>query len=273
MKKYEEIKRILTQDFGFTDLDAYRKWIETERPKTRPTPERVAKLSPDAIDNRDFWRVCEELFGTDPVANAAIAPKGGRLPYAVEGKMDANRMNLRLAKSLGITAFLDENADKRLKTFEIGPGFGSLKNYIETHTSHVYMGVDVFPRIPDVIEATAEGLIPRDVVERERDACSYVISSNVFQHLSARQRSRYFEDARALLHAGGLFIFNLTIDTGKTPASARDAKGVAWVDHYGQYTLMPKAGDLYDELAAGFDILYVLQRYDALFNFVCQKRG
>jgi hypothetical protein len=100
-----------------------------------------------------------------------------------------------------------------------------------------------------------------------------VISSNVFQHLSARQRSRYYEDARALLHAGGLFIFNLFIDIGKAPASARDAKGVAWVDHYGQYTVMPKAGDLYDELAAGFEILYVLQRYDALFNFVCQKRA
>jgi hypothetical protein len=273
MKKHEEIKRILTEELGFTDLAAYQRWIAEERPKTRPTADRVARLSPDAIDNRDFWKVCEEIFGTDPVCNAAVLPRGGRLPYTIEGRMDANRLNLRLAKSLGVTAFLDENADKRLKTFEIGPGFGSLKNYIETHTSHLYTGVDVYPRIPGVIEATAEGLIPRDVLDREREAQSYVISTNVFQHLSARQRSRYFEDALALLHPGGLFIFNLFIDTGKAAASSRDDQGVAWVDHYGQYTLMPKAGDLYDELAGGFDILYVLQRYDALFNFVCQKRA
>jgi hypothetical protein len=272
MKKHDEIKRILTEDLGFTDLAAYQRWIATERPRIKPTPERIERLSPDAIDCRDFWRVCEELFGDDPVFNAAVAPRDGRLPHPVEGRMDENRMNLRLARSLGITAFLDENADKRLKILEIGPGFGSIKNYIETHTNHVYTGIDVYPRIPDVLEATEEGLIPRSFIEGGHNAYSYVISHNVFQHLSAKQRSRYYRDARVLLHPGALFIFNLSVDAGKGFALLRDAQGTAWCDHYGQYTLIPKVSDVHDELRAGFDVLYVVQRHDGLFNFVCRKK-
>jgi hypothetical protein len=171
---------------------------------------------------------------------------------------------------MGVTSFLDENASERVKTFEIGAGFGSLKNYIETHTTHVYTGVDVFPRIPGIVEATAEGCIPDDLVEAERGLYGYVVSSNVFQHLSAKQRTRYYADAAALLHMGGLFIFNLYVDTGKRGTYLRDAKGNAWCDHYGQYTLIPKS-DVYDELSKSFDVLYVTQRYDGLFNFACRK--
>jgi len=42
------------------------------------------------------------------VCNVAVMPREGRLPHSVEGRMDMNRLNLRFAKSLGITAFLDE---------------------------------------------------------------------------------------------------------------------------------------------------------------------
>jgi|SRR5579859_1059162 len=272
MKTYDEIKRILVDELGFRDLEAYRTWINDVRPTIAPTPARIDKLSPDVVDCRDFWKVCDELFGSDPVANVALAPEVGRLPYPIETPMDANRMNLRLAKSMGVTAFLDENAHQRVRTLEIGPGYGSLKNYIETHTNHLYTGVDVVPRIPGVIQATAEGLLPNDVVEEGQNTCSYVIATNVFQHFSHKQRVKHFEDAEALLHQNGLFIFNLTVDTGKAPSYSRDRKGNAWADHYGQYTPIPKPGTLYDELARAFDIIYVTQRYDGLFNFVCQKR-
>jgi hypothetical protein len=272
MKTFDEIKRILVDELGFRDLAAYTKWIEEVRPNIQPTPSRVEKLSPDNVDCRDFWKACDELFGTDPVCNVAVMPAVGRLPYAVETRMDANRLNLRLAKSLGITSFLDETAHQRLKTLEIGPGYGSLKDYIETNTNHVYAGVDVVPRIPGVIETTPEGFLPKEFVEEERDTFSYVVSSNVFQHLSAKQRAKYVEDAATLLHQGGLFIFNLLVDTGKMPAHTRDRNGTAWSDHYGQYTPIPKPGALYDLLATTYDILYVTQRYDGLFNFTCQKR-
>jgi len=271
MKTRDQIKRILTDELGFKDLDAYKKWIAEVRPTIQPTPERIAKLSPDAIDNRAFWRVCEELFGSDPVCNVAVEPGVGKLPFAIHDAMDPNRMNLRLARSLGVTAFLDENAHERLHTLEIGPGYGSLKHYIETQTNHIYTGVDVYPRIPGVVETTAEGLIPRKIIEGERGSYSYVVSTNVFQHLSAKQRSTYFADACELLHPGGLFIFNISVETGKTPKHARDREGNAWIDHYGQYTLMPKASVLYDDLSKLYRILYVTQRYDGVFNFVCGK--
>jgi hypothetical protein len=271
MKGEAEIRRVLTRELGFRDLDAYKKWIAEARATTPLTPERIALLSPDHIDCRAFWRVCEELFGHDPVCNVAVSPQTGKLPFAIESPMDANRMNLRFAKSLGVTAFLDEFAHERVNTLEIGPGFGSLKNYIETATHHVYTGVDVFPRIPGVIEATADGLLPPSLVEADRGKFSYVVSSNVFQHLSAKQRTRYFHDVHTLLHKGGLFLFNLSVDTG-SPGLLRDASGVAWCDHYGQYTLLPKPNDLQRELTTLYFILYVTQRYDGLFHFVCQKR-
>src|ERR1700722_10394034 len=100
MKDYREIRRIIVDELGFCDLAAYAKWIEQVRPTTRPTPEAIARLSPDAVDCRAFWRVCDDLFGSDPICNIALAPEVGRLPYAVDTPMDANRMNLRLAKGL-----------------------------------------------------------------------------------------------------------------------------------------------------------------------------
>lgn len=271
MKNADEIRRILTEELGFRTLADYKTWIEQVRPGISPTPERIEKLSPDKIDCRAFWRVCEELFGNDPICNTVVAPRGGSLPYPVETHMDSNRTNLRFAKSFGVTAFLDEFADARLKTLEIGPGYGALKSYIETHTKHDYIGVDVVARFPGVVEATAEGFMPEGLVDQERGLCGYVVSSNVFQHLSAKQRTRYFKDAYTLLRKGGLFIFNMRVDTGQRPANTRDAKGNAWCDHYGQYTLIPRPDDLQREIASAFDILYATQRYDGIFNLVCQK--
>lgn len=272
MKTYDEIKHVIVDELGFRDLGAYTSWIKNVRPTIAPTPSRIDALSPDVVDCRDFWKVCDELFGGDPVCNVALAPEIGRLPYPIETPMDANRFNLRLAKSLGVTTFLDENAHQRLNTLEIGPGYGSLKNYIETHTNHLYKGVDVLPRIPGVVQATADGLLPTQLVDEGRDTYSYVVATNVFQHLSSRQRAKYVEDAGTLLHTGGLFLVNLTVDTGKMPSYTRDRKGNAWADHYGQYTPIPKPGALYDQLTGPFDILYVTQRYDGLFNFACRKR-
>jgi hypothetical protein len=272
MKGYREIRRILVDDFGFRDLAAYEKWIAEVLPTTRPTPEGVAKLSPDVVDCRAFWKVCDELFGIDPVCNVAITPEIGRLPYAIETPMDANRANLQLAKSLGITAFLEENAHARLKVLEIGCGYGSLRNFVETHTNHVYVGVDVVPRVAGVVETTQDGLLPRDLIERERGAFSYCVSTNVFQHMSAKQRTTYFDDARALLHKGGLLLVNLTVDTSRIPPHARDADGNAWAIHYGQYTPIPKGGAAYELVGNGFNILYATQRYDGILNFVCQRQ-
>ncbi|HVW27161.1 MAG TPA: SEC-C metal-binding domain-containing protein [Polyangiaceae bacterium] len=268
-----EIRRILRDDFGFTDLEAYRRWVRDVRPRLSPTPELVKKLSPDRVDCRAFWRVCEELFGIDPVHNVVVAPEVGELPYAVETQIDANRMNLRLAKSFAITAFLEENAHRRLRVLEVGPGFGSLKSFIEAETDHEYFAVDVLPRFDGVVEATSEGNIPRNFVDVARGTFSYVVSTNVLQHFSARQRTQCYVDAHTLLRDQGLWIFNLLVDTAKLAPRARDRNGNAWCDHYGQFTEIPKLAALHDEVGKIFRILYVTQRYDGVCNFVCQKRG
>ncbi len=159
-KTYQEIKRILVHDLGFRDLAAYRRWVDDVRPTTQPTASDIARLSPDVIDCRAFWQVCDELFGIDPVCNVVTAPEVGALPFDVETPMDANRMNLRLAKTFGITSFLEEHASARLRVLEVGSGYGSLKHFVETHTNHIYVGVDAVPRVPGVIESTSEGFLP-----------------------------------------------------------------------------------------------------------------
>jgi hypothetical protein len=35
MKTYDEIKRVLTEEFGFVDLAAYRKWVEAADQRCR----------------------------------------------------------------------------------------------------------------------------------------------------------------------------------------------------------------------------------------------
>jgi hypothetical protein len=131
MKQYSEIRRALVEDFGFTDLEAYRRWIERDRAKLVLNAALIQRLSPDHVDCRDFWRVCDELFGIDPVCDLAIDPVVGSLPHAIDTRSDANRMNLRFAKSFGITAFLEENARQRLKVIELGTGYGSIMNLPE----------------------------------------------------------------------------------------------------------------------------------------------
>ena len=271
VKAYAEIRRTIAEDLGFTDLATYKTWVDTVRPKIKViTKEMIDRLSPDDVNCRDFWRVCDELFGVDPVCNVVKPPEVGNMPYAVETTMDANRLNLRLAKSMGITSFLDEFAHERVRTLEIGPGYGSLKHYIETHTNHRYLAFDVVPRIPDVRETTEQGFLPDDFVTEFRGQYSYVVSTNVFQHLSAKQRTRYFHQIHDLLHDGGVFLFNMLVDTGKAPQ--RDKNGNAWADHYGQYTLIPKVGDIQKQITSLYFILFAIQRYDGLFTFVVQKR-
>ncbi len=67
-------------------------------------------------------------------------------------------------------------------------------------------------------------------------------------------------------------MFNLSVDTPKLPAYTRDADGNAWAVHYGQYTPIPKGPVAYQLASEGFDILYVTQRYDGVFHFVCQRK-
>ena len=72
MKGYREIKRILVEELGFRDLAAYQKWVTDVRPHVQPTPEAIERLSPHAVDCRAFWKVCDELFRSDPVCNVAV---------------------------------------------------------------------------------------------------------------------------------------------------------------------------------------------------------
>lgn len=63
-------------------------------------------MSADKLPQRVLPPIACSTF--DPVHNVMLAPEVGELPYAVETRLDARWMNLRLAKSFGITSFLEE---------------------------------------------------------------------------------------------------------------------------------------------------------------------
>ena len=54
VKKRSEIRRILVSELGFTDLEAYKRWVEEVRPTMTITDEDIERLSPDAVDCRAF---------------------------------------------------------------------------------------------------------------------------------------------------------------------------------------------------------------------------
>lgn len=275
MKTYEEIKDIIVNKLGIKDLEAYVKWEaqfhESDHTKRRiVTQEDVELLSPDRIDNNAFWRVAEELFGADPVANCNY----GKLPNDV---VKGNLRNVSLARSTGALTYVDEWKHFDIAVLEIGAGYGSFRDYCAYHTNFRYLGVDVYPRIANAIPTNPDGTLPAKLLEDTAGKAQIVYSSNVFQHLSNRQRSQYFKDVLTLMKEDGLFVFNLLVHFDD-PASCLPERTYAWdkrryLHHYGQMTEIPYYPELREELEKNFKIFMETRRYhDYFFTFHCTKK-
>lgn len=264
MKTYQEIKDIITKQLGLVNMAAYKLYTDQFlRGERRPTLEEIELLAPENIHNGHFWQVVEELFGPDCVANTNY----GSLPNDID---EGNERNLALARMCGALNLIDNWRHYQMPVLEIGAGYGNFKQYLKSNTAMVYTGVDVFPKIRGVYPTQPNGLLPLHLVER---TFHIIYSSNVFQHLSSKQRTQYFKDIHGMLTPNGTFIFNLLVPKLPPEQQYLAEDGKAYLRHYGQFTEVPLYNDFIRELSSYFYIQYETTRiYDSLVNFVCLKR-
>ncbi len=201
MKGYDEIKDIIVNRLGLRDMAAYKAYCDTfhnpDKPRI-PTHEEIDLLCPDAIDNRAFWQVADELFSTDPVSNCQF-----KEPLSVE---EANRNNLGIYHADGFTGFLEMGRLKwspNCPLLEIGPGYGAFRNWVRAFGFFDYYAADVRPRIEGVDRALPSGRLSDETKARRYGV---VLASNVFQHLSVRQRRAYYRDVVECLVPEGAFL-------------------------------------------------------------------
>lgn len=274
MKTYDEIKTILIDQLGLKDLAAYERWSKAfcwsgQGPMAtprKPIKADIELLSPDLIDNRAFWTLAEELFQTDPVSNC-----NGTRPYDVA---EANRTNLRIYHWDGFTGLAqyakDSWAPSRIPLLEIGPGYGAFKDWLAALGGFDYHGVDVRPRIPGVDLAGEDGLMEYETTQRRY---AMVIASNVFQHLSVKQRRAYYEAVERCLLPTGLFMVSMMLDSGSVGSEFRCEDGHVWCRHYGQLTQIQREHEILSDLREHFLIERVSIRKDAgWITVTCAKR-
>lgn len=266
MLQYDEIKDIITNTYGYKTLEDWKKYLETIRDTssvTPPTQEMVDLLSPDNVDCGAFWKICTDLFGIDPVCNIADKRYGdNNVNINMYDIITANRRNLWLAETFGLLTYLKEYAQYPSAVMEFGVGFGNLKNWIETCTHKQYYGFDVNPLVDGILPLDCSGKLATDI-SNIKGKVSHFVCSNVFQHLSEKQRLYIFDVAAEYLYKGGLFMFN-------TPVKTKNSK---YMNFYGQFTINPESSWIEAELnKRGFAFHMVTSRWDGIVGYIIIKK-
>jgi hypothetical protein len=260
MKNKEEIKKVITEHFGITSGKAYQEWLVKWRENGgKASDEDLEILSPDNIDCRAFWEVCEEMFGVDGVCNTLDGTPD------ITDRMQANRTNILIARNTGLLNVFETHSEYHGEVLEIGPGYGSIKNFIEVKTRFNYIGFDVYPKISDVNATDIHGYIPKEFIDAKKETFDIVISSNVFQHLSKKQREKYIEDVSILLKPGAYFLVNIPLTYSTSP----DTRHMVL---YGQFCPIPTIFEFRDILLKHFSIACTSsETITGVTGFVCNK--
>jgi len=233
----------------------------------------VERLSPDNIDSRDFWKKAVETFPLFSICGGAPEE------YTVEG---ANEMNLKMHVGIGafgrLIEFLNEEIERKNQTqmLEIGPGYGNVCKQIEQGAQFVtYHAIDVHPLFEHPrIYQTDGNTIPDEIPSR----LDVVYAINVFQHLSRKQRSAYYQQIYDRLVPGGVFIFGMFVMTPENEDwpvwGLKDKKGNYYTQFYRQLTEVDRIEDLKSELEGiGFQFENVSLHEDKsnALTFRCTK--
>jgi predicted SAM-dependent methyltransferase len=253
----------MKNQLGLVDMAAYKAYCDlftNEASPRTPTPEEIALLNPDSINNYDFWRVAEELFFTDPVSNCQFST-----PVS---KREAIRRNLWLYEADTFLAYLTRLNANDTNLLEIGPGYGSLREWVTVNTRFDYYAVDVHPKIEGIDRAEVTGLMGEVTKARRYDI---VVAENVFQHLSINQRHTYYRDVAEILMPNGWFMVSQMLDHNAPDNPWRDKDGKLWMRHYGQFTEIQKREAILSDLMLHFDV-YSETRRSGWLAVVCRKK-
>lgn len=265
MINYNAIKDIIVNKLGLKDLTAYKQymesWVDIKNPKII-TKKDVELLSPDNINNFDFWKIAEELFGVDGISNTDFGKNN------TFDRDEANRRNLIIARASGVLNMIDVWKHSNASVLEIGAGYGNFKNYVLYTTALTYTGVDAFPKVPGIIPTLPNGLLPDEIKQKK---FNLVYSSNVFQHLSSSQRRAYLNDVHGMLHNGGYFMFNLFLTLSRPKFPSEDGKN--YTQLYGQFTEIPTYREFTNLISEYYWVDFETRRFsDDFITFVCRPK-
>ena len=194
-----EFTEIIEGDYKIKDLPSYSEYKRARKDGIYQSE--IDRLSPDAIRSSSFWEWIEK---NPELAKDAI----GFGMTSDSSIQDLNRNNYGLANQLGMLNYiLILRGYKDMPILDIGAGYGMLKEFIDNSTLLKYYGVDVYPKIPGVLAlADGDSTLPDEIL---KVGFGLVVSTNVFQHLSVKQRRHYYEQVAKILIPNGVFSVSL----------------------------------------------------------------
>lgn len=261
-----EFTEIIEGDYKIKDLPSYVEY-KYDR-KDGISQSEIDRLSPDAIRSSSFWEWIEK---NPELAKDAI----GFGMTSDKSIQELNYYNLRLAMSMGTMIYVSMcSGDKNMPILDIGAGYGMLKDYVEKATQLAYYGVDVYPKIPGVLAlADGDSTLPDAILNMK---FGLVVSTNVFQHLSVKQRRNYYEQVAKILIPNGVFSVSMSaagLDECGAKGFVCKETGKEYMCHYGQYTEVQTEKEIMDDLRKHFQVLSVLRRlHDNSIAFHCTPK-
>lgn len=233
----------------------------------------VERLSPDNIDSRIFWKKAVKDFPLFSICG------GVPQEYTVES---ANYFNFQMHYAHGALSHLYTFLDKEVNNMnytqmlEIGPGYGNICQHIEEIAKFVtYHAIDVNPLFEHPRLFQTDGKTIPDEIPMKLDL---VYSINVFQHLSKKQRSSYYQQIHDRLIPGGVFLFGMFVITPNNENwpvwGLRDKSGTYYAQFFRQLTEIDKVEDLQNELEdIGFQFENISLHEDKIncLTFKCTK--
>jgi SAM-dependent methyltransferase len=151
------------------------------------TQEQIDKYSPDNIDCKDFWTNC--LSDDRSICGSGVPDQNPEF---------INQQNGLLLKGCGFYSVFPVyfKSYPPAKIVDIGAGFECARQLL--NGTYIYYPCDITKRTPYTIEIDGKTL------PFENESINYVMSSNVFQHLSIKQRQNYVEESHRILKSGGI---------------------------------------------------------------------
>ena len=224
----------------------------------------IEQLSPDLIDNKFFWKYITDKF---PLFSISKFPN-------CKNEDEVNKANFNASIWLGFYQKIEKvlNKNKNARILEIGPGYGSLFYPINKKFNFCdYWAIDINPLFyfEGLIETNGTN-IPNNVGGN----FDLIFSFNVFNHLSKKQRSEYYNNIYNSLKKNGKFIFtnflSVNIEEENGYWQFVDENNNFYTSFFSQLTEVDNYNNLADELnEIGFSINVKMSQNTAVIE--CEK--
>lgn len=235
----------------------------------KKTKENIDNPGFEEEDWKEFWKLSKTYFPFHSVAGGDYYST----PDLIK-KSEMRRYELCVESKLTSRFF-----DKTRNVLEIGYGFGGAGHYLMDEYGANYFGIDYVSSDEKDNDYIHNGLkrfyeidksgIPSELKNRKYDL---IFSTNVFQHLTQKQRFEYIKEAHDCLGPKGVFYFDVFQHDGVTPV-----EDVYSANFFNVFTKIDSDEEIQNYLDdCGFDFIRKVEgRVDNrtyLVSYTCKKR-